>query len=174
VPLAEQDRSLWDHGLIAEGVALVTDALRRGHAGEYGLQAAIAAVHDQAASYDETDWAEIRSLYDELDRMTGNPMVTLNRAVAAAMAEGAAAGLRLLDGLDERLGDHHRLHAVRAHLLELAGDTEAAVAEFRAAAARTTNLREQHYLTTQAARLSTSTASMAALDHQMGDHAPPS
>ena len=85
--------------------------------------------------------------------MTGNPMVALNRAVAAAMADGPAAGLALLDGLDERLGDHHRLHSVRAHLLELAGDTDAAIAEFRAAAARTTNLREQQYLTTQAARL---------------------
>ena len=85
--------------------------------------------------------------------MTGNPMVTLNRAVAAAMAHGPAAGLALLDGLRDRLGDHHRLHAVRAHLLELAGDGAGAVAEFRAAAARTTNLREQHYLTTKAARL---------------------
>ena len=87
--------------------------------------------------------------------MTGNPMVTLNRAVATAMAHGPGAGLALLDGLDERLGDHHRLHSVRAHLLELAGDTQTAIVEFRAAAARTTNLREQHYLTTKAARLAT-------------------
>jgi RNA polymerase sigma factor (sigma-70 family) len=125
VPLAEQDRTMWDRDLIAEGVALITEARQRGQVGEYRL----------------------------LDRMTGNPMVTLNRAVAAAMAHGPAAGLALLDGLREPLGDHHRLHSVRAHLLELAGDSKIAIAEFQAAAARTTNLREQHYLTTQAARL---------------------
>ena len=153
VPLAEQDRTLWDRSLIAEGVALVTEALKRGRVGEYQVQAAIAAIHDQAARQADTNWSEIVSLYGLLERMTGNPMVTLNRAVAAAMAHGPAAGLVLLDGLSERLGDHHRLHSVRAHLLDLAGDTKAAIAEFRAAAARTTNLREQHYLTTQAARL---------------------
>jgi predicted RNA polymerase sigma factor len=153
VPLAEQDRTLWDRSLIAEGVALVTEALKRGQVGEYQVQAAIAAIHDQAARQADTNWSEIVSLYGLLERMTGNPMVTLNRAVAAAMAHGPAAGLALLDGLSERLGDHHRLHSVRAHLLDLAGDTQAAIAEFRAAAARTTNLREQHYLTTQAARL---------------------
>jgi RNA polymerase sigma factor (sigma-70 family) len=154
VPLAEQDRALWDRRLVAEGVALITEALRRGQVGEYQLQAAVAAVHDQAASHAGTDWAEILSLYGLLERMTGNPMVTLNRAVAAAMAHGPVAGLALLDGLGDRLGDHHRLHSVRAHLLELAGDTRAAVAEFQAAAARTTNVREQHYLTMKAARLS--------------------
>jgi RNA polymerase sigma factor (sigma-70 family) len=153
VPLAEQDRSLWDRRLIAEGTALVTDALTRGNVGDYQLQAAIAAVHDQAARYADTDWAEILSLYGLLERMTGNPMVTLNRAVAAAMAHGPGAGLALLDGLGDRLGDHHRLHAVRAHLLELAGDAKAAMVEFRAAAAGTTNLREQQYLTTKAAAL---------------------
>jgi RNA polymerase sigma factor (sigma-70 family) len=153
VPLAEQDRTLWDRSLIAEGVALVTEALKRGQVGEYQVQAAIAAIHDQAARQADTNWSEIVSLYGLLERMTGNPMVTLNRAVAAAMAHGPTAGLALLDGLSERLGDHHRLHSVRAHLLDLAGDTQAAIAEFRAAAARTTNLREQHYLTTQAARL---------------------
>lgn len=155
VPLAEQDRTLWDRPLIAEGVALITAALRRGQVGEYQVQAAIAAVHDQAARHANTDWSEVLSLYGLLERMTGNPMVTLNRAVAAAMAHGPSAGLALLDGLGDRLGDHHRLHAVRAHLLELAGDTTTASAEFRAAAARTTNLREQHYLTTNAARLAT-------------------
>jgi predicted RNA polymerase sigma factor len=121
--------------------------------GEYQVQAAIAAVHDQADRYADTDWVEILALYGLLERMTGNPMVTLNRAVAAAMAQGPSVGLAMLDGLDERLGDHHRLHAVRAHLLEMAGDTGAAVAEFRAAAAGTTNLRERHYLMTMAARL---------------------
>jgi predicted RNA polymerase sigma factor len=153
VPLAEQDRSLWDRGLIAEGVALITEALRRGPMGEYQAQAGIAAVHDQALSHADTNWSEILALYGALERMTGNPMVTLNRAVALAMAAGPAAGLGLLDGLEDRLGDHHRLHSVRAHLLELSGDTKAAVAEFRAAAGRTANLRERHYLTTQAARL---------------------
>ncbi|MCU1429913.1 MAG: polymerase sigma factor [Actinomycetia bacterium] len=155
VPLAEQDRTLWDRRLIAEGVALITEALQRGQVGEYQVQAAIAAVHDKAARYDDTDWSDILSLYDLLERMTGNPMVTLNRAVAAAMAHGPDAGLELLDGLGDRLGDHHRLHSVRAHLLELAGDTQSAIVEFQAAAARTTNLREQHYLTTKAARLAT-------------------
>jgi predicted RNA polymerase sigma factor len=121
--------------------------------GEYQVQAAIAALHDQAPRHADTDWAEILSLYGMLEAMTGNPMVRLNRAVAAAMTHGPAAGLALLDGLGERLGDHHRLHSVRAHLLEQAGDTTAAIAGFRAAAARTTNLREQQYLTTKAARL---------------------
>ena len=158
VPLAEQDRTLWDRSLIAEGVALITEALRRGQVGEYQVQAAIAAVHDQAARHTDTDWAEILSLYGLLERMTGNPMVTLNRAVAAAMADGPGTGLALLDGLSERLGDHHRLHSVRAHLLEMAGDTKTAILEFRAAAARTKNLREQHYLTTKAARLATELA----------------
>jgi len=152
IPLAEQDRTRWDRDLIAEGVALITGTLGRGHAGEYQVQAAIAALHDQAASHADTDWPQILTLYELLEAMTGNPMVTLNRAVAAAMARGPGAGLALLDGLDERLSDHHRLHSVRAHLLEQAGDNKAATTEFRAAAARTTNLREQHYLTAQAAR----------------------
>jgi len=153
IPLAEQDRTRWDRDLMAEGVALITGVLGRGHAGEYQLQAAIAALHDQAAFHTATDWPQILTLYDLLETMTANPMVTLNRAVAAAMAHGPSAGLALLDRLDERLSGHHRLHSVRAHLLEQAGDHKAATAEFRAAAARTTNLREQHYLTTQAARL---------------------
>ncbi len=155
VPLADQDRSLWDRGLITEGLALVTEAMPPGQVGEYQVQAAIAAVHDQAGRYADTDWSEILSLYGVLERMTGSPMVTLNRAVAAAMAYGPRAGLDLLEGLDDRqrLGDHHRLHSVRAHLLEQAGDTAGAIAELQAAAARTTNLREQHYLTTKAAQL---------------------
>jgi RNA polymerase sigma factor (sigma-70 family) len=157
VPLAEQDRSLWDRELIREGVALITGAIKQGQMGEYQVQAAIAAVHDQEARYEDTDWSQILPLYRLLERMTGNPMVTLNRAVATAMVDGPGAGLALLDGLDadDRLGDHHRLHSVRAHLLELDGDTESAIAEFRAAAARTTNIREQQYLTTKAARLAT-------------------
>jgi len=155
VPLAEQDRTRWDRSLIAEGVALVTGALRRGRMGEYQVQAAIAAVHDQAACHADTGWSEVLGLYRILEQITGNPMVTLNRAVALAMVRGPAAGLAVLDGLDEHLGDHHRLHAVRAHLLAMAGDVEGAVGEFRAAAARTANEPERRYLTTSAARLAT-------------------
>jgi RNA polymerase sigma factor (sigma-70 family) len=155
VPLAEQDRARWDRSTITEGLTLITEALRRGQVGEYQLQAAIAAVHDQAPRHADTNWSEILSLYGLLEQMTGNPMVTLNRAVAAAMVHGPSTGLALLDDLGERLGDHHRVHSVRAHLLELAGDSENAVIEFRAAAARTRNLREQAYLTTKAARLAT-------------------
>ena len=158
VPLAEQDRSRWDRSLIAEGLTLITVALRMGKVGEYQLQAAIAAVHDRAARHADTDWSEILSLYGLLERMTANPMVTLNRAVAAAMADGPNAGLALLDGLDARLGDHHRLRSVRGHLLEMAGDPNGALVEFRSAAALATNLREQHYLTTEAARLATELA----------------
>ena len=153
IPLAEQDRLLWDQDLIAEGIELVRDSLGRGSVGEYQVQAAIAAVHDQAERAEDTDWREILGLYGLLERMTGNPMVALNRAVAAAMVDGPAAGLALLEPLGESLGGHHRLHAVRAHLLEMAGEVEAAVAEYRAAADRTTSLPEQHYLTAQAARL---------------------
>jgi RNA polymerase sigma factor (sigma-70 family) len=155
IPLAEQDRSRWDRQLIAEGTRLITAALARERVGEYQVQAAIAALHDQAGRYADTDWPQILSLYELLEAMTRNPMVTLNTAVAAAMTHGPRAGLAMLDGLGDRLGGHHRLHSVRAHLLEQAGDTEAAIAEFSAAAARTTNLREQHYLTTKAAQLAT-------------------
>ena len=153
VPLAEQDRSRWDRRLIVEGLMLIAEALRQGQVGEYQIQASVAALHDQARGHDSTDWPQILTLYGLLESMTQNPMARLNRAVAAAMAQGPDAGLALLDGLDQRLGDHHRLHAVRAHLLEQAGDAAAAVAEFRAAAARATNVREQQYLTTKAARL---------------------
>jgi RNA polymerase sigma factor (sigma-70 family) len=162
IPLAEQDRTRWDRALIAEGMALITGALARERAGEYQVQAAIAALHDQASSHTATDWPQILALYQLLEAMTANPMVTLNRAVAMAMAHGPRAGLDLLDGLDQRLGGHHRLHAVRAHLLEQAGHIKAATAEFRTAAARATNLREQHYLTTQAARLATESAAVPA------------
>jgi RNA polymerase sigma factor (sigma-70 family) len=153
VPLEEQDRSLWDQGLIAEGVALVTAALPRGAIGVYQVQAAVAAVHDEAATAGETDWPQILALYGLLERMTGNPMVTLNRAVAATMVDGPAAGLALLAGLDDRLPGHHRLDAVRAHLLEMAGDAEGALAHYLAAAGRTTSLAEREDLTQRAARL---------------------
>ncbi|MFE0022685.1 RNA polymerase sigma factor [Amycolatopsis sp. NPDC059021] len=155
IPLADQDRGLWDREQIREGVALSTAALARGLLGEYRLQAAIAAVHDIALRVEDTDWAQILALYGMLERLTDNPMVSLNRAVAAAMVHGPRAGLDLLDAVAGRLAGHYRLDAVRAHLLELAGDPASAEKHYRAAAARTTNLPEQQYLTTQAARLHT-------------------
>jgi predicted RNA polymerase sigma factor len=158
VPLAEQDRALWDRGRIAEGTALLDGSIGKGPHGEYQLQAAIAALHDRAPRADETDWPQILALYGLLEQVTGNPVVTLNKAVAAAMAEGPDAGLAVLDGVDERLAGHHRLDSVRAHLLELAGNREAALEHYRAAAARTTNLAEQRYLAKQAARLNDATA----------------
>ena len=153
VPLAEQDRTRWDQDLVAEGVALITDALAQGTIGEYQVQAAINAVHDQAARQEDTNWAEILALYELLERITQNPMVSLNRAVAVAMVNGPATGLEMLDGVAERLGDHHRVHSVRGHLYEMAGDREAAVDEFRAAAAGTVSVPERDYLVAQAARL---------------------
>ncbi|HEX3542146.1 MAG TPA: DUF6596 domain-containing protein [Acidimicrobiales bacterium] len=153
VPLARQDRSRWDRSRIVEGVTLITAALRFERLGEYQIQAAIAALHDQAGCDADTAWPEILALYTRLEQLTGNPMVSLNRAVALAMVSGPVVGLALIDGLEPHLGHHHRFHAVRAHLCEQAGDIPAAIAGFRAAAARATNLREQQYLTTQAARL---------------------
>ena len=158
IPLAEQDRARWDRELIAEGTALITGALAQRAVGEYQVQAMIAAVHDGSASVEDTDWPQILTLYGLLERMTGNPMVALNRAIAAAMVHGPAAGLKLLEPLDEPLAGHYRLDAVRAHLYEMAGDTQAAMAHYRAAAARTTSIPEQQYLTTQAARLRAETA----------------
>jgi RNA polymerase sigma factor (sigma-70 family) len=159
VPLADQDRTLWDQALIAEGLSLLDHAVGKSAVGEYQLQAAIAAVHDRASQADDTDWPQILALYGLLEQMTGNPVVTLNRAVAAAMAHGPSAGLALLDAVDERLSGHYRLDAVRAHLLEMAGDTQAALAHYRAAANATASLPEQRYLTTRAARLKAEAAS---------------
>jgi RNA polymerase sigma factor (sigma-70 family) len=155
IPLDQQDRSLWDRAAIAEGVALITDALARGAVGPYQLQAAIAAVHDEAPSADATDWADILGLYGTWLSMSDNPMVALNHAVAVAMVHGPAAGLERLDALatDPRLEGHHRLDAVRAHLLERAGDQTAASALFERAAGRTASVAERNYLLTQAARL---------------------
>jgi RNA polymerase sigma factor (sigma-70 family) len=161
IPLAEQDRTLWGRAVIAEGVSLLDRAVHQGPVGEYHFQAAIAALHDRAPRAENTDWRQILALYDLLERLTGNPVVTLNRAVAAAMADGPAAGLALLDGVEERLAGHHRLDAVRAHLLEMTGDTRAALVHYRAAARRTTNLAEQRYLTRQAARLKLETTADA-------------
>ncbi len=153
IPLDEQDRSLWDRRLIAEGVALIDRAVTKGAVGEYQLQAAIAALHGRAVRAQDTDWPQILALYGLLERMTGNPVVALNRAIAAAMVHGPAEGLRLIEALDERLPGHYRLDAVRAHLFEMAGDAEAAVRHYRAAASRTTSLPERRYLITRAARL---------------------
>ena len=155
IPLAKQDRSLWNREAIAEGIALVTAALSNGSIGAYQLQAAIAAVHDEAASAEETDWPQIVALYDVLGRITDNPMVALNQAIAVAMVHGAEAGLARLDALaaDERLAAHHRLDAVRAHLLEMSGDRSGAIARYLAAAAKTASIPEKNYLSTQAARL---------------------
>jgi predicted RNA polymerase sigma factor len=155
VPLAEQDRSRWDRALIAEGVALVEATLPAGPVGPYQVQAAIAAVHDEAATTDDTDWPQILGLYDVLAGIAPNPVVSLNRAVAVAMVHGPRCGLRLLDELaaDDRLVEHHRLAAVRAHLLEQAGDAAAARDEFRRAARLTTSRPEQRYLAACARRL---------------------
>jgi RNA polymerase sigma factor (sigma-70 family) len=153
IPLAEQDRTLWDRSLIFEGTAILDAAAGRGTVGEYQLQAAIAALHCRAVSFETTDWPQIAALYGLLARVTGNPVVSLNRAVAVAMVDGPAAGLAILDDLGERLDGSHRIDAVRAHLLEQAGDPQRAARLYAAAAARTTSLPERRYLTTRAARL---------------------
>ncbi|MEV0425452.1 sigma-70 family RNA polymerase sigma factor [Micromonospora sp. NPDC050495] len=155
IPLAEQDRSRWDRAEIAPGVALVTEALTWSAPGPYQVQAAIAAVHAEAPSAAETDWPQIVALYRVLARIAPNPMVTLNQAAAVAMVDGPRAGLALLASLDadDRTAGHHRLAAVRAHLLELAGERAAARAAYLAAARATTSRPEQRYLEVRAARL---------------------
>jgi predicted RNA polymerase sigma factor len=155
VPLEEQDRSRWNQELIQQGLALITDALSRTQLGPYQLQAAIAAVHAEAARAEDTDWPQILALYELLERTSPNPIVTLNRSVALAMVRGPQAALDLLRALDDdkRTAEHHRLHAVRAHLLEMAGDASAARDSYQAAARRTTSLPEQRYLEARADRL---------------------
>jgi RNA polymerase sigma factor (sigma-70 family) len=155
VPIAEQDRERWNRESIREGIELVTDALSRTPLGPYQVQAAIAAVHAEAERAEDTDWAQIVALYQVLERLSPNPVITLNHAVAVAMVRGPRAGLDMLGTLDgdERVARHHRLEAVRAHLLEMAGDQAAAHASFRIAARRTTSLPERRYLETRAARL---------------------
>jgi len=157
VPLDEQDRAAWDRTAIAEGTALVTAALRAGPPGPYQLQAAIAAVHAEARTAADTDWAQIDQLYRVLERVAPNPVVTLNRAVALAMVAGPGAGLDLLAGLDgdRRMAGTHRLDAGRGHLLELAADPSAAREAYRRAARRTTSVPEQRYLTAKADALPT-------------------
>jgi RNA polymerase sigma factor (sigma-70 family) len=155
VPLAEQDRSRWRRDLIAEGVRLLEQTLPRGHVGRYQLQAAIAAVHAEAPTFEATDWMQISVLYDILSRVAPAPTVTLNQAVAVAMAHGPAVGLALLESLraDPAMQRHHRLHAVRAHLLELKGDRQAAAEHYRRAAQLTASLPEQRYLNRRLAQL---------------------
>jgi len=158
IPLDEQDRSRWDRARICEGQRILQRALARGATGPYQIQAAIAALHDDARSSDETDWRQIRELYELLLRFEDSPMARLSRAVAIAMLDGPAAGLTALDELaaDSQLATSHRLDAVRAHLLERAGDREGAIRHFRQAAQRTTSTPERNYLLLHAARLSES------------------
>ncbi len=155
IPMAEQDRSRWDQDAIGEGIALITAVLPRGPTGPYQLQAAIAAVHDEAPSADATDWAQIAALYGVLLRLDDNPVVALNHAVAVAMTAGPRAGLELLSRLDSdpRINADRRFHAVRGHLLERSGDRDAALDAYAEAARRATNLQQQRYLNRQIARL---------------------
>jgi len=159
VPMAEQDRQLWNADHIAEGISLISEALPHGTPGPYQLQAAVAAVHDEAPSAEATDWPQIVALYEVLLRLDDNPVVALNHAVAVAMTSGVRAGLDLVDALytDERLAHDHRLHTVRGHLLERAGDPAAARDAFIAAAQLTANVPQQRYLNARAARLADAT-----------------
>ena len=155
IPLDEQDRSLWNADQIAEGLGLVQDALRTGPVGSYQVQAAIAALHDEAESFEATDWPQILALYETLLRLADNPMFALSHVVALAMVHGPAAGLQRLADLenDPRLAEHHRLHAVRGHLLVRAGDPAGAIDAFERAAAGTTSAPEREYLWVKLARL---------------------
>jgi RNA polymerase sigma factor (sigma-70 family) len=155
IPLADQDRRLWNAESIDEGRTLITRTLAQGPVGPYQIQAAIAAVHAEAGQASDTDWPQIVALYRLLMRTSPNPMVALNHAVAVAMAHGPRAGLDLLARLEseERIAGHHRFDAVRAHLQEMAGDTDSARVSYRRAARRTTSLPERRYLESRAARL---------------------
>jgi RNA polymerase sigma factor (sigma-70 family) len=155
IPLDKQDRTLWDRDEIAEGVVLISDTLSQGSVGSYQLQAAIAAVHDEAPRAEDTDWSQILALYTMLKGLADNPMVSLNHAIASAMVNGPDSGLELLKSLDSdpRIGGHYRLDAVRAHLLEMSGDLEGAVHHYRAAAGRTTSVPERNYLMMKAASI---------------------
>jgi predicted RNA polymerase sigma factor len=155
VPLAEQDRAVWDRDLIAEGVAILEDVLPRGHVGRFQLQAAIAAVHAEAPAWETTDWPQIAVLYGMLHDVAPSPFVTLNRAVAVAMSSDAADGLAMIEPLlgDAAMQRHHRTHAVRAHLLEMAGDLDGAREGYRRAAQLTASQPEQRYLIRRLQRL---------------------
>jgi len=153
--MAEQDRSCWNADQISEGVAMISRVLPRGSAGPYQLQAAIAAIHDEAPTADDTDWPQIAALYEVLLGLEDNPVVALNHTVAVAMSRGPEVGLELLADLmsDARMAKDHRLYAVRGHLLEMAGDGPAARDSYRTAAALTSSLQQQRYLHSRAARL---------------------
>jgi RNA polymerase sigma factor (sigma-70 family) len=158
VPLAEQDRGLWDAAAIAEGVELITASLATAAPGPYQLQAAIAAVHDEAPNAEDTDWRQILGLYELLAALAPGPMVTLNGIVAVAMVRGPERALELLDAAadDPALAGHHRVDAVRAHLLDRAGRPDEAAPHYRQAAARTLSAPEQRYLLDRAAAVRTS------------------
>ncbi|MGW6775966.1 RNA polymerase sigma factor [Streptomyces sp. NPDC055037] len=160
IPLAEQNRALWDARAIDEGTALLTVTLPKGPLGPYQVQAAVAAVHDEAATVEETDWPQILALYGVLEQLSASPVVSLNRAVAVAMVRGADAGLAIIEDLtaDGRLAGNHRLYVARAHLLEMAGGRQGALENYREAARRTTSLPERHYLTLRAARVAAQVA----------------
>lgn len=170
VPLAEQDRSQWDQRSIKEGVDLITDTLTRTVIGPYQVQAAIAALHAEAEHAEDTDWAQILHLYRLLQDLAPGPIVTLNHAVALAMAHGPRAGLMFLEPLehDSRLRRHHRLHAVRAHLLEMAGKIDDARACYTLAARLTTSLPEQTYLNACASRLDARSCNVASANNASG------
>ncbi|TDC68285.1 hypothetical protein E1193_31255 [Micromonospora sp. KC606] len=156
VPLPQQDRSRWDQSLIAEGAALITETLSRTRQlGPYQIQAAIAAVHDEARRVEDTDWPQILALYELLEQVAPNPMATLGRSVAVAMVHGPDAGLDIVTRLetDDRMACHHRLHSVRAHLLEMAGRRQEARASYRTAARYATSLPERRYLDAQTAKI---------------------
>ena len=156
VRLADQDRSRWDRALIAEGVAILERVLPHGHVGRFQLQAAIAAVHAEAPSWADTDWLQLSLLYQMLSDLAPSPAVTLNRAVAVAMALGPEHGLAIVQDLLEEspaMSRHHRTFAVRAHLRELAGDLGGAMADYRRAAQLTASGPEQRYLNARVARL---------------------
>ncbi|RSN32130.1 RNA polymerase subunit sigma-24 [Amycolatopsis sp. WAC 01416] len=153
IPMSEQDRSRWNTEYVAEGVALLSEALPHGPTGQFQIQAAIAALHDEAPGAEETDWPQIEALYALLLRLSDNPVVALNHAVAVGMARGPREGLAALEKLGDRISGDHRFHAARAHLLEMAGETAAAVESYVDAARRATSLPRQRYLHSRAARL---------------------
>jgi RNA polymerase sigma factor (sigma-70 family) len=155
IPMGEQDRSRWDRDAIGEGIELVTAALPRGPIGPYQLQAAIAAVHDEAEDAEATDWRQIAALYGALLRLDDNPVVALNHAVAVSMVAGPGVGLDLVQrlGTDARINTDRRFHSVRGHLLEMAGDRGGALEAYQAAARVATNLQQQRYLNQQITRL---------------------
>jgi len=175
VPLARQDRSRWDAELIAEGAAILEQVLTRGPVGRFQLQAAIAAVHAEAPTWEQTDWAQICTLYAMLERVAPGSAVTLNRAVAVGMAHGAERGLPIVDELlaDPAMRRHHRTHAVRAHLLEMAGDHAEAHRAYARAARLTASIPEQRYLNARASRIAARPTRSTASPGQ-GERRPPS